>query len=105
MQPAADKFSKILDEVEFNNAQAPIITNVTASKEVDGEKLKSLLVNQLLSPVRWVDSQIALEAEGVDRIIEVGPSTVLKGLMRSHNRKIAVESCGDLEAINRISEE
>ncbi len=104
MKSAAEEFETYLESVEFNDAKCPVITNVTAEGETSGAKLKSLLVEQLLSPVRWVDSQQSLLTIAPEAVIEVGPGAVLKGLARKFDRSLKVVSCGDMSAILSIAE-
>lgn len=104
MQPAADEFGKYLETVEFKDAQCPVITNVTAAGETNGAALKALLVDQLLSPVRWVDSQKTLLEMAPEAIAEVGPGTVLKGLARKFSRELKVVGCGDAATVSAIAE-
>ncbi len=104
MKPAADEFEKYLESIDFNDAQCPVITNVTAEGETSGAKLKSLLVEQLLSPVRWVDSQKSLLAIAPEVIVEVGPGVVLKGLARKYDRALKVASCGDAAGVAKLAE-
>lgn len=104
MKPAADEFGKYLETVEFKDAKCPVITNVTAEGETDGSKLKSLLVDQLLSPVRWVDSLVSLAKTDVTSVVEVGPSAVLKGFMRSFGKEVTVTCCGDAASVNALAE-
>jgi [acyl-carrier-protein] S-malonyltransferase len=82
MQPVADEFAQALAPVRFSAPNCPVIANVTAKPETDAALLKSLLVKQLISPVRWVDSMAALAALNAKTIIEAGPGSVLKGLAR-----------------------
>ncbi len=102
MKAAADEFKKTLDEVPFNDAQCPVITNVTAAEEQSGDALKELLIDQLLNPVRWVDSEAALQAKGCDQLLEVGPGKVLRGLARDFDRALKVASCGTFKAIAEL---
>lgn len=104
MKPAADEFQKYLDTVEFSDASCPVITNVTAAGETSGAALKSLLVEQLLSPVRWVDSQKSLQDIAPEVIVEVGPGTVLKGLARKFSRDLKVSSCADAAGVSALAE-
>jgi [acyl-carrier-protein] S-malonyltransferase len=97
MQPAADKFEKLLESVEFKDTQCPVITNVVAEPETNGSTLKSLLIKQLLSPVRWVDSMNWLVSNGATATVEVGPGAVLKGLARKCDRNINVVSCNGVD--------
>jgi len=104
MKSAADEFGKYLETVEFNDAKCPVITNVTAEAETNGAKLKSLLVEQLLSPVRWVDSLVSLAKTDVTSVVEVGPGAVLKGFMRGFGKEVTVLSCGDAAGVSAIAE-
>ncbi len=102
MQEAADEMKNVLSGVNFKEPETPVICNVTASPEKEGEKIKSLLVDQLVSPVRWVESFEKAEAGNA---LELGPGKVLMGLLRSINRDIPVTSLCDPEAIlNKINE-
>ena len=103
MQKAAEEFELFLKEITFNSATVPVITNVTAKPETDGNRLKALLVEQLLSPVRWVDAQAALLGSGNSSCIEVGPGNVLKGLARKYSRDIKVVSCSDSEGLEALT--
>lgn len=82
MQSAADEFKEVLDSLSFSAPICPVITNVTAKPETDPQVLKGLLVKQLTSPVRWVDSMKALSTLDYGNCIETGPGNVLKGLAK-----------------------
>jgi len=99
MRPAADEFSVYLQDKKFGNAKYPLITNVRAKAETDGETLKALLVEQLLSPVRWVDCQNELFALGIGNAIEVGPGNVLKGLAKKTVEDMNIVNCANWESI------
>lgn len=97
MQSAADKFEEFLKDVEFSDTECPVITNVTAEPVSDGVALKGLLVKQLLSPVRWVDSMNYLVSNSSTSCVEVGPGAVLKGLGRKCDRSISIVSCNSVD--------
>ncbi len=97
MQPAADEFEQYIASFTFSNAACPVITNVTAKPENDAQTLKTLLVRQLLSPVRWVDSIRCLKELNAFSALEVGPGSVLKGLVRKCCDQINVVSCDTVE--------
>lgn len=98
MQDAADEMKNVLADVKFNNPEIPVICNVTANAETEGEKIKSLLVDQLVSPVRWVDSFENAEA---GTAIEMGSGKVLMGLLRAINRNISVTPVSDIDSITK----
>ncbi|MCL2845696.1 MAG: ACP S-malonyltransferase [Chitinivibrionia bacterium] len=99
MKPAADEFSAYLQDKKFADAKYPLITNVRALAETSGETLKSLLVEQLLSPVRWVDCQKELFALEIGNAIEVGPGNVLKGLAKKTVEEMNIVNCANWESI------
>jgi [acyl-carrier-protein] S-malonyltransferase len=82
MQPAAEKLAAALESVKFETPRCPVIANVTAKPETDPAVLKGLLIKQLVSPVRWVDSMRALSELSPSLCAEVGPGSVLKGLAK-----------------------
>jgi len=105
MKPAADEFSVYLQDKKFADAKYPLITNVRAKSETSGETLKSLLVEQLLSPVRWVDCQKELFSIGVAHVIEVGPGNVLKGLAKKTVEEFNVVNCANWENVISVVEQ
>jgi [acyl-carrier-protein] S-malonyltransferase len=99
MRPAADEFSVYLQDKKFNDAKYTLITNVRAKAETNGKILKSLLIEQLLSPVRWVDCQKELFGTGVANAIEIGPGNVLKVLAKKTIDVFSVATCASWEDV------
>lgn len=79
---AEDEFMAYLDSVRFASPANTIIHNVTADSCVDGKTIRRLMAMQLCSPVRWYDTIRRLVSEQVDVFVEVGPGSVLKGLLK-----------------------
>ena len=104
MKPAAERFSSVLAEVNLDNAQVPVIANVTAEPIEDKEEIKSKLVEQLYSSVLWEDSVRKMMELGVDTFIEIGPGKVLAGLIKKIDRKVKVYSVYDMETSNQVAE-
>ena len=102
MHPAVETLTAILEDVPFSKAQIPIIPNVTTEPTTDPQELKDLLIQQVISPVRWTQSMITLGTQGITQAYEVGPGSVLKGLMRRINKEIPVTEAGTVDAINAI---
>ena len=92
MQNAADEFKGVLDTLTFMAPVCPVITNVTAKPEIDPQLLKGLLVQQLVSPVRGVDSIAALAGLDYGICLETGPGSVLKGLVKKCNDSLNIVS-------------
>jgi len=103
MQSAADELSTMLAGTTFNAPRCPVIANVTAKPETDPSTMKELLIKQLISRVRWVDSMAALQAFAPDRIIEAGPGNVLRGLARKCSDSLNVLAGDTMANISSIA--
>ena len=82
IQGAEEEFKAYLDTVSFHSPATPVIHNVTAESCTDPSEIKSLMVRQLCSPVRWYESMEKLIREEVTDFVEVGPGKVLSGLIK-----------------------
>jgi [acyl-carrier-protein] S-malonyltransferase len=94
MAPARERLRPLLEATRFSDVAVPIVTNVDARPETRASALSDALARQVDAAVRWVESVRALAAEGVDRGLEVGPGSVLAGLVRRIDKRIRVESYG-----------
>jgi len=104
MAPAARAVEAALAGLTVGTAAFPVIANVTALPNQDGEVTKSLLVRQIDAPVLW-EQTIALMAEsGITHALEIGPGKVLAGLAKRIDKRVAVLSVGDAESIAKIPE-
>lgn len=92
MRPAAEGLDKVLADVEVRPFSIGVITNVEAEINNDASRVKSLLVRQAVSPVRWEESIRRLEALGPDRVLEIGPGKVLTGLIKRISPKLNVDN-------------
>ena len=82
MQKSADRFSDFLREFQFNLPQKIVYSNVTAKPHVDSEsEIKSRLVEQIYSSVRWTQTIQNIRKEHQVEFIEIGPGNVLSGLV------------------------
>lgn len=91
MQPAVERLAAALANVPLNRPQRPVISNVDAQPHDDPEEIRELLIKQVVSPVRWEDSQRWLLSNGYSTFYEVGPGRVLRGLMKRIDRKAVCE--------------
>ncbi len=97
MQPAADALGQALQSVSFAGHQVPVYSNVDASPRLDGTDTRSLLAQQLTSPVRWEDSVKRMLDDGIEGFIEVGTGRVLRGTIKRINRKTFTIGFGDAD--------
>ncbi|MCA9122350.1 MAG: ACP S-malonyltransferase [Planctomycetaceae bacterium] len=91
MQPAVERLAEVLGAAKISSPRIPVVFNVDAQPHDDPEEIRSLLVQQVVSPVRWEDSMRYLLDNGFDMFYEVGPGRVLRGLLKRINRKTACE--------------
>jgi [acyl-carrier-protein] S-malonyltransferase len=99
MQPAAEKLATVLEGVAIQAPQIPVINNVDVAMPTDPAAIRSALVRQLHSPVRWVETIQKMAADGVDRLIECGPGKVLVGLNKRIERNMAAQAVFDADSL------
>ncbi len=87
MLPAQEKLAKDLAEINFNDLRVPLIENVSAEINTEGERVSRALEQQVSAPVKWFQSVEKLISEGVEIFIEVGAGKVLSGLIRQIDRE------------------
>jgi [acyl-carrier-protein] S-malonyltransferase len=88
MEPARIELEKAIQETKFVSPRCPIYQNVNAQAVSNPDIIKSNLISQLTSPVRWTQTMKNMLADGMTEYIEVGPGNVLQGLVRKIDRKI-----------------
>ncbi|MFA4844032.1 MAG: ACP S-malonyltransferase [Candidatus Margulisiibacteriota bacterium] len=96
MQPAADKLKKELEKIALNEAQVPVIANVTAQPVTGAAEIRELLYKQVTSSVLWEDSVRKMIADGVNSFVEVGPGKVLAGLIKKIDSNVEVKSFSEM---------
>ena len=82
MEPARVELAEAIEKTTFNAPKCPVYQNVSAQAETDPQTIKSNLLKQLTSPVRWTQSVKAMVADGAEYFMEIGPGTVLQGLVK-----------------------
>jgi len=90
MEPARKRLEKMIDGIEFKDADIPIVSNVTAKGHLSSAEIRENLLNQLISPVLWQECVEFMIGQGVGRFLETGPKQVLKGLIKKISRSVAV---------------
>lgn len=82
MKPAADRLAQVLEETELATPRIPLINNIDVAIEVDADRIRAALVRQAAGAVRWVEIVRAIQARGIDTLVECGPGKVLSGLVK-----------------------
>jgi [acyl-carrier-protein] S-malonyltransferase len=103
MKPAQAALADAIEDIVFSAPDVPVVPNVTAEPCLDPVELKSLLIDQIISPVKWSDSMTKLAGMGMQRAFEVGPGNTLKTLMRRIDKTINVSSAGTLADLEDLS--
>ncbi|CAM4068388.1 ACP S-malonyltransferase [Serratia silvae] len=105
MKPAADKLAVALQEITFNAPLVPVVNNVDVRAETAPEAIRSALVRQLYSPVRWTESVEFMAAEGVTLLLEVGPGKVLNGLTKRIVDTLTAAAVNDTASLSAALEQ
>lgn len=105
MKPAADKLAVALQEITFSAPQVAVVNNVDVRTETDPEAIRSALVRQLYSPVRWTESVEFMAAQGVTLLLEVGPGKVLTGLTKRIVDTLTAAAVNDTASLSAALEQ
>ena len=108
MRPAEERLAPELRALPVSAPRVPVVANVDAAPKTDAASAIEALVRQVSAPVRWEDVVATLASAGVRAYVEVGPGTVLSGLVRKIDREARVaslEAPDDLEAVERLVQE
>lgn len=97
MAAAATEFQQVLESVSFKPAQIPVLSNVEPIPSMDTKVLKERLSRQITGSVRWRETSLRLPEEGIERVVEIGPGTVLTGLIKRTCPDVTLENVSSLE--------
>jgi [acyl-carrier-protein] S-malonyltransferase len=92
MEPARIELEAAIQATAFNRPVCPVYQNIDAKPHTEPEIIKQNLVKQLTAPVRWTQSVQNMVAGGAVSFVELGPGTVLQGLIRKIDGSVSAES-------------
>ena len=95
MAPVQPRLQEVLGKLPLAQPRAPVFANATAVPNLDPEQIVPLLIEQVVAPVRWVESIEAMVRGGVDTLVELGPGKVLQGLARRIDKSLRCFSVED----------
>ena len=90
MESAQTGFKAALDKTKINNITIPVYANVTARPMIDADEIRSVLLKQLINPVRWEESVMNMITDGATTFVEIGPGKVIQGLVKRINSNIKI---------------
>jgi [acyl-carrier-protein] S-malonyltransferase len=99
MAPARAGMEKILAAIDVAPLNFGVIANVTAEINLDGDRVRPLLLEQITAPVRWEESMQVLARTGIAETFELGCGKVLAGLMRRIERNVKVRAVEDVASV------
>ena len=102
LEPAGAALRQELEQVTFQKLQIPYVTNVNACEITDASEIPELLVRQMYSPVRWMQSMEYMLKSGVDTFVEIGPGKTLEGFLKKINRNAQVHHVSCWEDLEQI---
>ncbi len=102
MKTASEKMTSYINDLNMNDLEKPIISNVTANETSSSREIKSLLISQIEKKVRWLESVEYMINNGVKNFVEIGPGKVLSGLIRRINKNVNVNSINNDEDIKLL---
>ena len=99
MENAGNEFKNFVAELELNDAQIPVYTNVDAQATVLGAEFKNKMPKQIYSSVYWTQTIQNIISDGVDTFIEIGPGKVLSGLVKKINPSVTTYNIFDKDSL------
>jgi [acyl-carrier-protein] S-malonyltransferase len=103
MKPAAERLAGALEPVQVHPFAAPVVSNVEAEPNSDAGRVKTLLVEQVCSPVLWDNSVQRMSAAGVTHFVEIGPGKVLAGLVKRIDKQAATSNVQDTAGVKAMA--
>ncbi|MFC0139253.1 ACP S-malonyltransferase [Erwinia mallotivora] len=100
MKPASDQLASVLEQLTFNTPTIPVVNNVDVKCETSPDAIRSALVRQLYSPVRWTECVQFMADQGVTSLLEVGPGKVLTGLTKRIVDTLTAAAINDPASLN-----
>jgi len=105
MESASSGLAQALDAVAFADPRFTVYANVDGSAVTDARRARALLLRQLSSPVRWIDEVRAIATRYPDALyIEMGPGSVLTGLVRKIAPTVRTMTCGTVGELSQLAE-
>lgn len=103
MSGAAERLREVLEGISFSDTEIPVVTNVHALPNTKSADVTELLVQQMVKPVKWMESVEYMFNNKVDKFLEIGPGSVLTGLIRRSVKGADLVNLEKVEHFNDIN--
>lgn len=104
MKPAADQLAVALENLSLNQPNVAVINNVDVATESESQSIRTALVRQLYSPVRWTETVEKMAENGVEILLEIGPNKVLTGLTSRIVKELAAQAVNDVKSLEAVAD-
>ncbi|MDY4280655.1 MAG: ACP S-malonyltransferase [[Pasteurella] mairii] len=104
MKPAADQLAVALENITLKMPQIAVINNVDVKATCETDEIRTALVRQLYSPVRWTETVEKMAKEGVEVLVEIGPGKVLTGLTGRIVKTLSAGAVNDVKSLDAVKE-
>ncbi|MDH2926519.1 ACP S-malonyltransferase [Lonepinella koalarum] len=104
MKPAADQLAVSLESITLKIPTTPVINNVDVKTESESSEIRTALVRQLYSPVRWTETVERIAKTGSEVLIEMGPNKVLTGLTSRIVKELSAQAVNDVKSLENVKE-
>ena len=104
MKPAADQLAVALENITLKAPQTSVINNVDVKAASETDEIRTALVRQLYSPVRWTETVEKMAKEGVEVLVEIGPGKVLTGLTGRIVKTLSAGAVNDVKSLDAVKE-
>jgi len=105
MQPAKEDLKPYVNSANILEPSIPVVMNVNARPETSPLRIRTNLIDQVISPVQWTASVEQMIDEGVSTFIEIGPGNVLSGLVKKINKSVKTYSIQDIVSFEKFKED
>ncbi len=102
MAPAQEKLQTVINDFQFNNPSIQVAANVTGNFVQTADEVRRLLIAQVTSAVQWENSTRTIGAAGISHFVEVGPGTVLSGMVRRTLPEAICLNVEDTKSLNKV---
>jgi [acyl-carrier-protein] S-malonyltransferase len=102
MKPAEEKMRQVLSDIQFRDAQIPVVQNFTAKTETKASVLRENLILQVSGSVRWMQSMDSVKLLGYTQFIECGNGKVLQGLLKKIDPSFKVATTNSLDELKSL---